>query len=248
MSAHIAPKKEGYRPDGPFVWMSLAALEAIDRSLPEPLSAHAVYAALCRIVCRSGKQDPVIEGYSVAYLAKMSNLCKKTTERRLSDLKRIGLISITPKRVRTPDGAWINSTNTYVLNRIDPRVTNTPGGRVTENDFEVSPVIESRSYRTTGSTSKKEAVSIAEQAPQNAMNTPEIPKAIKQPSKPIKEVGKSTDPKIDDVIALAASEFLGLEADAVRWLEHVWPSHWDMSLTWSEALRLHLLQTSRGRR
>lgn len=233
-------KKKGYRPDGAFVWLSYGALQAIDQRLPETLSATAVYLALQRIACRN--QSNIIEGYSIPYFARTANVCVNTVKKRLSDLRRIGLLNIKPHRVRTPDGALINGTSTYILRPFDPGSFIDPPPGSTENDFEEPPILNSRIIDKTSSNEANHICAVS--TPPRAMMTPQRPVVRKEAEQ---KAGKSTDPKIDDVTAFAAKEFPGREDDAVRWLRDIWPHHWDESMNWHEALSYHLLQTQ-GRR
>lgn len=110
---------ESWSPDGaPFVWLPKEALRKIQEGLEESTAASAllVYLALCRIACNEGAsfEKPI------SYIATIAASSRRTVERRLDDLQRLKLLTVTRQKI---EGTNANGLSRYTLTSPSRKVT-----------------------------------------------------------------------------------------------------------------------------
>lgn len=106
MSIKNSSRPEGevlphHSPNGvPFCWQPKEALERIEQGLEleQAGSAKLVYLALSRIGCN---EDTPIFTKPINYVAILASVNRRTVERRLPDLERLGLVTVERGKLRT---------------------------------------------------------------------------------------------------------------------------------------------------
>lgn len=84
-----------FTPNGqPFVWIPKEAFDRIEQGLERGQAASAilVYVALCRIASNDNSNS---FAKPINYISRLASLERRTIERRLPDLERLGLVKIT---------------------------------------------------------------------------------------------------------------------------------------------------------
>lgn len=106
-----------WRPNGvPFYWIPKAAADRIGSELEatERASAMLVYGALCRI---AADQNTGTFTISIAFLADRSFVHRRTVERRIPDLERLGLLAVERRRLPGKQGRDVS---TYSILELPP--------------------------------------------------------------------------------------------------------------------------------
>jgi hypothetical protein len=99
-----APVNGHWHPAGiPFFWIPKAGFDRLEQALERGAAATAklVYVALCIIANREGSSS---FEKPLNYISVLASLDRRTVERRLADLKRIGLVSIESRQIPGTSG------------------------------------------------------------------------------------------------------------------------------------------------
>jgi hypothetical protein len=143
-----------------------------------------------------------------------------------------------------PNGKRRNIENTYTLLPFTPGQAICPGGGQNEINLKHPPLRDKEDVNTEEASNKEEDSVVAVSTPTQAMSTPEIPQALKEPLKAVKPIkeAKGYRPQKSEVAAYAERFFKGQTADALQWFESSWDPKWDhaLSTVWQDALSDHL--------
>jgi DNA-binding HxlR family transcriptional regulator len=90
-----------WRPQGPFFWVPKDAFEKIEENLERgpAASAKLVYVALCIV---ANRENTPTFSKPINYLVEIASLERRTIERRLPDLERLGLIQVQRAKLHAP--------------------------------------------------------------------------------------------------------------------------------------------------
>lgn len=101
-----------------FCWLPKEAIQRIEESLElgEAASAKLVYLALCRIASNEGSAEFT---KPINYIATLSSVHRRTVERRLPDLEKMRLVSITRRKI---EGTMARDSSTYTLATLSRKV------------------------------------------------------------------------------------------------------------------------------
>lgn len=107
-----------WRPTPPFCWQPREAFDRIEKNLEtsEAGSAALVYVSLSRIASIEG--GPTF-ARPIGYISKLSFLSESTTQRRILDLERIGLVAIKRRQI---EGTKAKSVSEYTLATLPRKV------------------------------------------------------------------------------------------------------------------------------
>jgi hypothetical protein len=114
-SAGIPPL--GWRPTGAFCWQPKEAFWLIEENLSRPGPAALVYLALTRIASNEGGAS---FSKPIAYIAKLAWVGRRTVERQLPELERIGLVHLERRQI---PGTKANDVHRYTLASLGRNLT-----------------------------------------------------------------------------------------------------------------------------
>ena len=101
-----------------FFWMPKEGIRRIEENLElgDAASAKLVYLALCRIACN---ERSAAFTKPINYIATLSSLHRRTVERRLPSLEKLGLLTIARRKI---DGTKAQDMSTYNLATLGRKV------------------------------------------------------------------------------------------------------------------------------